>query len=54
MVTNVCSLTDVVDSQTTAVVQVWRKEKAESGFLTVELKKSETKEVVHYSLTHLI
>jgi hypothetical protein len=30
--------------QTTAVVQVWRKEKAESGFLTVELKKSETKE----------
>ena len=27
------------------MVQVWRKEKADCGFLTVELKKTETKEV---------
>ena len=33
------------NSQTAAVVQVWRREKVERGLLTVEQKKTETKEV---------
>ena len=32
-------------SQTAAVVQMWRKEKFDKGFLTIEQKKAETKEV---------
>ena len=40
-----CVYLDRLTSQTAAVVQLWRKEKVERGLITIEQKKSETKEV---------
>ena len=39
------SFLNSVASQTAAVVQLWRKERFEKGFLVVEQKKAESKEV---------